>query len=109
MKVHRAESDCDFDEVSTLLHEYSASLDLDLSFQRFEEEIATLPGKYAWPKGALFLSSDTGGRAIGCVGVRPFDKPAACEMKRLYVRPAGRGNGAGRALAVEAIRFRQRG
>jgi hypothetical protein len=61
MKVHRAESDCDFDEVSTLLHEYSASLDLDLSFQGFEEEIATLPGKYAWPKGALFLSSDTGG------------------------------------------------
>jgi GNAT superfamily N-acetyltransferase len=105
VKVHKAKSDCDFDAVSALFHEYGASLDVDLSFQGFEEEIAMLPGKYAWPKGALFLASDTGGHAIGCVGVRPFDRPAACEMKRLYVRPAGRGNSAGRALAVEAIRF----
>jgi putative acetyltransferase len=105
MKVHKAESRGDFDEVRLLFHEYGASLDVDLSFQGFEEEIATLPGKYAWPKGALFLASDTGGRVIGCVGVRPFDRPGACEMKRLYVRPLGRGCGAGRALVLEAIRF----
>lgn len=72
MKVHKAESRGDFDEVRVLFHEYGASLDIDLSFQGFDEEIATLPGKYAWPKGALFLASDTGGQAIGCVGVRPF-------------------------------------
>ena len=105
MKVHKAESRGDFDEARVLFREYGASLDVDLGFQGFEEEIATVPGKYTWPRGALFLASDTDGQAIGCVGVRPFDRPAACEMKRLYVRPIGRGRGAGRALAVEAIRF----
>ncbi len=65
MKVHKAESRGDFDEVRVLFHEYGASLDIDLSFQGFDEEIATLPGKYV-------LASDTGGQAIGCVGVRPF-------------------------------------
>jgi putative acetyltransferase len=76
-----------------------------LSFQGIEDEIAALPGKYAAPKGALFLARNTSGQAIGCVGVRPFDRRGACELKRLYVRPMGRGSGAGRALAVEAIRF----
>jgi ribosomal protein S18 acetylase RimI-like enzyme len=105
MKVHKADSRGDFDEARVLFREYGASLDIDLCFQGFEEEIATLPGKYTWPKGALFLASDMGGQAIGCVGVRPFDRPTACEMKRLYVRPIGRGSGTGRALAVEAVRF----
>jgi len=90
---------------SPLFREYDASLDIDLSFQGIEEEIATLPGKYASPKGALFLAHDTGGQAIGCIGVRPFDRPGACELKRLYVRYERRGSGAGRALVVEAIRF----
>jgi putative acetyltransferase len=105
VKMHRAESAGDFDTVRALFREYAASLDVDLGFQGFDEELATLPGRYAWPKGALFLASTADGQAIGCVGVRPFDRPGACEMKRLYVRPAGRGHGTGRALAVEAIRF----
>ncbi len=105
MKLHKAESRTDFDEASVLFREYGASLDIDLGFQGFEEETATLPGKYAGPKGALVLASDAGGQTIGCVGVRPFDRPGACEMKRLYVRPPGRGCGAGRALALQAIRF----
>jgi ribosomal protein S18 acetylase RimI-like enzyme len=105
VKVRRAESSHDFDAISGLFREYGASLNVDLSFQGFQEEIAMLPGKYAAPKGALFLASDAGGQAIGCVGVRPFDRPGACEMKRLYVRPPGRGRGTGQALAVEAIRF----
>jgi putative acetyltransferase len=105
VNVRRAASSGDVGTVRALFREYGASLDVDLGFQGFEEELATLPGKYASPKGALFLASGADGQAIGCVGVRPFDRPGACEMKRLYVRPAGRGCGTGCALAVEAIRF----
>jgi ribosomal protein S18 acetylase RimI-like enzyme len=105
MKVHLADGRCDFDDARTLFREYDASLDVDLGTQGIAQEIATLPGKYALPQGALFLARDTGGQAIGCVGVRPFDRPGACEMKRLYVRREGRERGAGRALALEAIKF----
>jgi ribosomal protein S18 acetylase RimI-like enzyme len=105
VNVRRAESGADVDTARVLFREYAASLDVDLGFQGFEEELATLPGKYASPKGVLFLASRADGQVIGCVGIRPFDRPGACEMTRLYVRPAGRGCGAGRALATEAIRF----
>ena len=99
------QSDGDLDQVRALFREYAASLDIDLAFQGFETELATLPGRYAPPRGALFLARDTGGRAFGCIGVRPFDRPGACEVKRLYVRLGVRGSGAGRALAAEAVAF----
>ena len=87
----------DVELVRTLFREYADSLGVDLSFQGFAEELAALPSGY---DALLVIERD--GEVFGCVGVRPFE-PGICEMKRLYVRPAGRGSGAGRALAVAAI------
>jgi ribosomal protein S18 acetylase RimI-like enzyme len=98
-------SDGDLDEAGALFREYAAALAIDLAFQGFETELATLPGRYAPPKGALFLARGTDGQTFGCVGIRPFGDHGACEVKRLYVRPAGRGTGAGRALASAAVAF----
>jgi ribosomal protein S18 acetylase RimI-like enzyme len=90
----------DLELVRQLFREYAASLDLDLEYQGFSAELASLPGAYAVPRGSLLLARD-GEEVAGCVAMRPLDH-AACEMKRLYVRPGYRGTGMGRRL-VEAV------
>ena len=84
-----------------LFSEYASSLDIDLDFQGFDDELATLPGQYAPPSGALLLALE-GEAAVGCVALRPIEPPRVGELKRLYVAPAGRGKGIGLAL-TEAI------
>src|SRR5450631_3260754 len=84
-----------------LLREYAGSLDIDLCFQDFDAELASLPGDYAAPSGQ-FLLAFVDGALAGCGGLRALadvDYANACEMKRLYVRPAFRRFGLGRALA----------
>ena len=105
MRIVPARSERDIGDVRALFREYEASLAVDLSVQGIAAEIAALPGRYAPPRGALLLAHGPNGQALGCVGVRPFDRPGSCEIKRLYVRPAGRGSGAGRALVEGAIAF----
>jgi ribosomal protein S18 acetylase RimI-like enzyme len=62
-----------------------------------------MPGTYAPPSGELLLARDPAGAALGCVGLRPLPVPGICEMKRLYVCPAGRGKGVGQALIAAII------
>jgi ribosomal protein S18 acetylase RimI-like enzyme len=89
--------------ISELFIEYSKSLDVDLCFQNFSEELAGLPGSYAPPRGTLLLAYIENAVA-GCVAVRPFQEDVA-ELKRLYLRPGFRGTGAGRALTLAALDF----
>ncbi|MDR1376867.1 MAG: GNAT family N-acetyltransferase [Synergistaceae bacterium] len=113
------------DEILELFGEYTAMLGIDLSFQNYEQERVSLPGKYAPPNGRLYLARSNGAPA-GCVALRPWkesieepsaesrqtkprqasteDSPSTCEMKRLYVRPAFRGLKLGRLLIEKVIR-----
>ena len=90
------------DSVRQFFRNYAGWLGVDLSFQGFAEEMASLPGCYAPPRGRLWCA-ELAGKPVGCVGIRPFSE-GVCEMKRLYVEPEARGHGAGHALALAAIR-----
>jgi carbonic anhydrase len=95
----------ELDQVRQYFRNYAAWLGVDLSFQNFGEEMATLPGAYSPPQGRLFFA-EIDGRPAGCVGVRPMTEGSEgmCEMKRLYVDPSARGRGVGHQLALAGIR-----
>ncbi len=85
-----------------LFRDYETSIGIDLCFQGFAEELAGLPGAYAPPGGELLLAIDAMGQALGCIAMRRIDA-SRCEMKRLFVNPAGRGIGLGRALTERIL------
>ncbi len=97
IEIRHAAVPDDIPVVAQLFREYADALGIDLCFQDFDSELASLPGKYAPPRGRLMLAWDEG-RAVGCVALRPVDDET-CEMKRLYVRPGVRGRQLGQRLA----------
>ena len=101
MTIVPAITPADIAQARTLFLEYAAESKLDLCFQSFEEELATLPGKYAPPGGRLLLANEADITA-GCGALRELTE-GACEMKRLFVRPAFRKQGVGRLLAGRLI------
>lgn len=107
MLIVAAQFPTDLPAITQIFRAYAASLPIDLGYQGFDGELASLPGKYAPPTGALLIARDANGAALGCVAMRPLDETWICEMKRLYVAPAGRGRGLGKQLAraiIEAAR-----
>ena len=89
-------------EVREIFIEYQKWVGSDLCFQDFEQELKDLPGDYVPPKGRLYLAMADAAVA-GCIALRKIEG-VACEMKRLFVRPAFRGTGLGRRLTMTVIR-----
>ncbi len=102
LTIRPARTADDLDAARALFIEYAESLDFELCFQDFEAELDALPGDYAPPDGTLLLA-EVGDAIAGCVALRPMDGHGICEMKRLYVRPAFRRGGVGRALAKAIV------
>jgi ribosomal protein S18 acetylase RimI-like enzyme len=105
-----AAGSADVAKARALFLDYQAWLDVDLCFQGFAEELASLPGSYVPLKGGLWLARVGSGshRALegevaGVVALRPLAQDGVCELKRLWVRPGFRGLGLGRRLVETAL------
>ena len=105
LRITQALTEPEISEVRKLFREYATTPGVEACLQDFERELASLPGLYGPPTGQLLLamreSPHGNDEPAGCVGLRKLED-GTCEMKRLYVRPIFRGEGAGRAL-VEAV------
>jgi ribosomal protein S18 acetylase RimI-like enzyme len=100
LRIIHAERNDDLQHARLLFAEYAASLDMNLSFQNFDEELGNLPGDYALPDGRLLLALYDD-QVAGCVALKKLGE-GTCEMKRLYIRPDFRSLQLGRTL-VETI------
>lgn len=85
-----------------LFQEYVIEIGIDLTFQNFEAEINDLQKQYSRPEGVLFLAYDDNDLAVGCVGLRKLEK-TVCELKRMFIKPEGRGKGLGSLLVEKCI------
>ena len=101
LHILQAETGKNLKLVKTIFKEYAASLDFDLDFQDFREELNSLPGQYASPSGRLLIAMYEN-KPAGCIALRKLNR-GVCEMKRLYVKPQLRGLGIGRALTESII------
>jgi GNAT superfamily N-acetyltransferase len=100
IRIVQPQSEEEWRQARSLIEQYAASLDLDLSFQNLKHELEHLEGEYAPPAGAFLLARENN-NYLGCVGLRQFAAGVG-EIKRLYAVPAARGQRIGRRLA-EAI------
>ena len=96
--VSAPHTDGDIAETKALFREYAATLGADPCLAHFDEEMARFPAGYR-----RLLLAKAGGAPVGAVGLSEIDA-AACEMRRLYVRPSARGLGAGAALTDACVR-----
>jgi carbonic anhydrase len=101
-EIAEAVSEWQVEQVRNLFREYQAELAPQYRARSLDAELAKLPGVYAPPKGKLLLATVTG-QPVGCVGLRPFPREGACEMKHLYVRPTFRGGRVGKELMERVI------
>ena len=102
VEFEEATSTEQFDQSILLFKEYASQLDVDLSFQNFDQEIEEIHLQYSRPQGLIYIAYDNSRNAVGCFGIRKFSR-LICELKRMYLKEEMRGLGIGKVMMSEAI------
>ena len=100
-KIVTVQTETEFAAASALFKEYAQWLNIDLSFQNFEEELLQLKEMYSEPTGGIFLLQQAE-EFIGCVAIRKKGEDIA-ELKRMYIKPTIRKSGGGALLLEKAL------
>ena len=102
--IRQATTPTDVALARALFVEYATWLNVDLCFQGFDRELATLPGAYAPPGGRLLLVGAPA-EAFGCIALRALESEGlpTGEVKRLFVQPTARNGGWGHRLVDTLI------
>ncbi|MEL6972617.1 MAG: GNAT family N-acetyltransferase [Bacteroidota bacterium] len=100
--LRTATTESDYNIAMQLFQEYAADLGFDLSFQNFDQELATIGQQYGPPSGTLSIVLGEDDSPLGCAGIKKFEG-TICELKRMYLRPEARGQGVGKKLLQELI------
>jgi GNAT superfamily N-acetyltransferase len=96
LRIGRASLD-QMDEVRALFREYRASVDAEICFSTYEQELAALPAGYDF-----ILIASSGQSPVAVVAVRRVSAREA-EMKRLFVRASHQGQGLGRRMVQACL------
>ena len=100
-KIITVHTETEYAAASALFKEYAEWLNIDLSFQNFDEELLQLKEMYSEPTGAIFLLQQAE-EFIGCVAIRKKENDIA-ELKRMYIQPTVRKAGGGTLLLEKAL------
>jgi ribosomal protein S18 acetylase RimI-like enzyme len=102
LRLAAPSSPAELDDARTLLREYRDAVGGSRCFAGWERELAGLPGEYAPPGGRLLLARLGDGTLAGCGALRRLE-PGVAELRRLWTRPALRGQGLARAVAAALL------
>jgi GNAT superfamily N-acetyltransferase len=91
----------DFDRLKLLFLEFASSIDFDLNYRSFIQELSSVTDLYSPPNGIAFILSHDN-NTVGCVGIREMS-PGVAVIKRLYIRSDFKRNHFGRQLLKVAI------
>jgi putative acetyltransferase len=93
----------EYKAAAVLFKEYAVWLNIDLSFQNFNEELIQIKEMYNLPNGGILLAKK-GNEYIGCVAIRKKENQIA-ELKRMYVKPSFQQQGIGVLLLQHALKM----
>ena len=96
------ESAQDWQHFDSLLRTYAANALDQPHLSSIWKDLEDLPARYGPPKGAAVLLCLADQTPIGCGAIAATSLQNACEIKRLYIQPAHRGQG-GSKILIQAL------
>jgi putative acetyltransferase len=82
--ITQVKTENDFNRLQLLFVEFASSIDFDLSYQSFIQELISIRSLYSPPNGIAFILNHNNS-TVGCVGLREI-KPGVFSVLRLYIR-----------------------